>query len=215
MIVLSEKASDTRRPALPSNNSSATFSDPAKLTVFDSPGENLPVHPTLEVEIPFGGMNKSGPMLDPSGVLTETLPPRVLLGTLNLSVLTEADVGSARTWLSVRLLATALGSKCVPEIVISSPPAAKVGEIDEMLGANDSVTVKVSELVTGPSSGVTTLTVPVVAPLGTLTVSEVAVAALTLAVVPLNLTVLEEGVDEKPVPSMVTIEPICAREGLS
>ena len=45
-----------------------------------------------------------------------------------------------------------------------------------------------------------TLTRPVVAPVGTVTLSEPEAAALTVAVVPLNLTVLLAGVALKPYP---------------
>jgi hypothetical protein len=48
-----------------------------------------------------------------------------------------------------------------------------------------------------------------------LTVSEVGLAALTLVAVPLNLTVFEAGVLEKPVPSIVTVVPMSPRSGLS
>ena len=44
--------------------------------------------------------------------------------------------------------------------------------------------------------------------------SEVASAALTVAAVPLNLTVFEAGVLEKPVPSIVTVEPTSPFVGL-
>ena len=46
---------------------------------------------------------------------------------------------------------------------------------------------------------------PLVAPLGTLTVSVVAVAAVTVAAMPLNRTELELGVVLKPCPWMVTV----------
>jgi hypothetical protein len=50
------------------------------------------------------------------------------------------------------------------------------------------MTVNFCALVTGPSV-VCTLTVPELAPFGTVTVNAHSVAALTVAVVPLNLTV--------------------------
>jgi hypothetical protein len=90
-----------------------------------------------------------------------------------------------------------------------------VDDSEEMWGAEDSVTVKLSALVTEPSPGVETVTDPVVAPAGTLTVSEVALAALTPAAVPLNLTVFEAGVVENPVPSIVTVAPTSPLAGVS
>jgi hypothetical protein len=214
-IVLPEKVNETRLPSVASKSISATFSLPANSTVFEVPREKRPVVPTLEVEVPLGGMKRSGPALDPSPVPTDTGPPSVPVGTLNLIVLEEAAVTSGRAWLRRRLLAAMLGPKFEPETVTSSPLTAREGEIDEMLGARDSRTVKLPELMTGPSSGVDIETGPEVAPLGTLTVSELAVAALTLADVPLNLTTLELGVVENPVPSILTVAPTCARAGLS
>lgn len=154
-------------------------------------------------------------MLDPAGVATETLPPSVAGGTLNLIVLDELETTSGLARLRVTASELAVGSKFEPEIVISSSATARVGEIEEMCGAEDSATVKDSGLVTGPSSPVETVTEPVVASTGTLTVNDVALAALTLAVVPLNLTVFEAGMAEKPVPSIVTVFPPSPLDGLS
>ena len=69
------------------------------------------------------------------------------------------------------------------------------------------VTVKMVELVAEFPPTVT-LIVPVVAPVGTEVVIEVAVLAVTMEVVPLNWTVLLAGVVLKFVPVMVTVVPI-------
>lgn len=58
-----------------------------------------------------------------------------------------------------------------------------------------------------------TLIGPVVAPVGTVVVSRFVVAALTEAVVPLNLTVLELGVVLKFWPWMVTVCPTLPWDG--
>ena len=55
---------------------------------------------------------------------------------------------------------------------------------------------------------VVTVIVPVVAPVGTVVVINVVVAELTVAVVPLNLTVFPEVVVSKFVPVIVTLAPI-------
>jgi hypothetical protein len=78
--------------------------------------------------------------------------------------------------------------------------------MEEMLGLADAMTVKLSALATG-SPVVATVIVPEVAPLGTLTLSDKDVAASTVAAVPLNLTVFEAGVEEKPVPLISTVAP--------
>ena len=64
-------------------------------------------------------------------------------------------------------------------------------------------TVKGAPLVAVPPA-VCTLTVPVVAPTGTVTVNSVGRAAVTTAVTPLNLTVLLAGVAPKFVPVIIT-----------
>jgi len=213
LIVLSENWSDTRWPAVPLNSMSATFSVPAKATVCGVPREKRPVVPTFETPVPLGGMNRSGPVLEPEGVATATGPPSLQAGTLNLIEPDEADVTSGLAPLSVRSSSWALASKFDPETVISSPAAASAGEIDEMLGAADSATVKLSGLVTEPFSPAPTVIGPVVAPAGTFTDRAVALAPLTVAGVPLNSTVFELGVVEKPVPSIVTASPTCPRPG--
>jgi hypothetical protein len=151
----------------------------------------------------------------PLGVEAETRPPDVPVGTLNLIEVVDAEANPGRERLSVTTSLEIAESKLDPESVTSSPAAATVGEIEEIWGTEDSPTVKPSALVTGPSSGVETVTEPVVVPIGTLTFNEVAVAALTVAVVPLNLTVSEAGVVENPVPSIVTVAPTSPLAGLS
>jgi hypothetical protein len=131
-----------------------------------------------------------------------------------LIALDELEVTSGLDWLKVTTFERAVASKFVPEVKTSSPAIASDGEIKEICGADDSATVKLS-LATGPSPGVETVTPPEVAPAGTLTVRVVAVAAVTDALVPLNLTVFEPGVVENPVPWIVTVAPTSPRDGLN
>ena len=56
--------------------------------------------------------------------------------------------------------------------------------------------------------------VPVVAVVGTVTVRVLAVAAVTVAATPLNLTVSLAGVALKPEPTIVTVAPGAADVGL-
>jgi hypothetical protein len=67
------------------------------------------------------------------------------------------------------------------------------------------VTVKVTLLLTRPPT--VTTTGPLVAPLGTGTVIFVALQAVGVATVPLNVTVLVPGVVPKFVPAIVTVVP--------
>ncbi len=97
--------------------------------------------------------------------------------------------------------------------VVSAAPAAGLNPVT-VGAATPGSTVNVCELVV-ESEAVATVTVPVVAPDGTVTVRRVAVAAVTVAVVPLNLTVLAPVVVAKPVPPMVTFAPVAARLGFT
>lgn len=72
--------------------------------------------------------------------------------------------------------------------------------------------VKSAELLTVPTEVVTEI-LPVVALAGTTATSWVVVPELSVAVVPLNLTVLEERVEEKLVPVMVTLVPTAPLNG--
>ena len=90
-------------------------------------------------------------------------------------------------------------SKFVPVIVKAVPDVPIVGVKLVIVGAVETLTVKVALLVASPV-GVLTEIVPVVAPVGTLvTICEVD-AETTVAVTPLNLTVLSPGVELNAVP---------------
>ena len=69
------------------------------------------------------------------------------------------------------------------------------------------LTVKLPELVAVLQPTVTEI-VPVPAPGGTVVVMLVAVLAVTMAVVPLNITMLSTGIALKFVPAIVTVVPI-------
>jgi hypothetical protein len=106
--------------------------------------------------------------------------------------------------LNLMVLVPCVEPKPVPVTVTEVPTAPEVGARFVMLGAATTVNA-MPALVTPPT---VTVTLPVVAPVGTVVVSVVEVAAVTVAVVVLNLTVFAEGVVEKFVPVMVTEAPI-------
>jgi hypothetical protein len=94
--------------------------------------------------------------------------------------------------------------KPVPEMATCTPAAPDVGETLEMLGWT--VTVKGAPLLAEPLTVTTTL--PVVAPLGTVTRMLAAVQPLALpALIPLKVTVLLPWLAPKLLPPMVTILP--------
>src|SRR5579859_7963929 len=93
--------------------------------------------------------------------------------------------------------------KFVPLIVTAAPTAPVLIDRLVMLGA--ATTVKLTPLLATPLAFTTTL--PVVAPLGTVTAMLVALQLVTLAAVPLNATVPLPCVAPKFVPLIVTAAP--------
>ena len=102
---------------------------------------------------------------------------------------TERDTGPILT-----LLPAVVGAKLVPVIERAVKHHARVGVIADIEGApSGGMTVKDVRLVIVPFTLVTEI-VPEVAPAGTVAVREELVAAVTVAVVPLNFTVFCAGV---------------------
>jgi hypothetical protein len=156
-----------------------------------------------------GGGTKKSPVLTPVpfGVATERCPDVPAIGT-NVEMLVEvAEVSPARTTLNL-VLSFATTSKFVPEIVTAVPGAPVAGVNPVIVGAPlaPEPTVKEVELFAVPFD-VETVIAPVVAPVGTAATSCVALAEVTVATVPLNLTVFWAGVELNPVPLIVTLVP--------
>ncbi len=93
--------------------------------------------------------------------------------------------------------------KFVPVIVTTAPTAPVVTDRLVMVGA--ATTVKLDPLLSTPLTRTTTL--PVVAPLGTVTAMLVALQVVIVATVPLKFTVLLPWDDPKFVPVIVTAAP--------
>jgi len=108
------------------------------------------------------------------------------------------------------MLFAGVGSKFVPVIVTVVPTCPEAGEKEVMAGGSTIVKLVALALVLPPT---VTVTVPVVAPVGTEVVRVVEVLAVTVAVMPLNLTELLEGVMSKPVPVIVMIVPTEPEDG--
>jgi hypothetical protein len=85
--------------------------------------------------------------------------------------------------------------------------------IEPVVGLQTTVTIKSLVLVAVFPETVTVI-FPVVAPDGTVQVMDVAVLAVTMAVVPLNCTVLLLGIALKFVPVMVTVVPTGPEAGV-
>jgi hypothetical protein len=132
-----------------------------------------------------------GPLLDPEG-------------TVAVMLVGELAVTTAVVPLNKTALFAGIASKSVPVMMIVAPTPPLAGEKPEMVGGG--ITVKLLELVPVRPAAVTVIG-PLVAPAGTVVVILVAVLAVTVAIVPLNFTVLLAGVALKLVPAMMIVAP--------
>ena len=113
--------------------------------------------------------------------------------------------------LNLTVLAPWVAPKFVPVITTDEPTAPEVGFRVVIVGAGV-VTVKLTPLLACVPTVTTTL--PVAAPLGTVTAMLVLLHEVTAAVVPSNLTVLVPCVVPKFVPVIVTAAPAKPEVGL-
>ena len=129
-------------------------------------------------------------------------------GTSTVRLVAVAALTVAFVPLNFTVLLAIVGEKLIPVRVTMVPAVPVVGEkLVRVKGVTGATTVKSLEDVAARLS--TSMEIfPVVAPAGTATVKLVAVAADTVATVPLNFTVLSRRVIEKLVPVSVTTVPI-------
>jgi hypothetical protein len=141
--------------------------------------------------------------------VTVTLPVVAPLGTTATILVADHEVVVAVTPLNVTVLEPLVDPKFAPVIETDVPTAPLAGDNEVMLGVvgggDAVVTVKVLPLLTTPPT--VTVTLPVVAPLGTAAAMLVADQDEAVAVTPLNLTTLVPWVAPKFVPVMVTAVP--------
>jgi hypothetical protein len=141
------------------------------------------------------------PLLATPDAVTTTFPVVAPAGTtatmlLALQLLTLAVV-------PLNLTLPFVDPKFAPAIVTEAPTAPEAGDTLVMLGA--ATTVKLFPLLATPDT--VTSTFPVVAPAGTTATMLLALQLVTLAVTPLNLTVLVPWVDPKFAPVILTEAP--------
>ena len=138
---------------------------------------------------------------------TVIFPVVVPNGTAVVILVAVLAVTLAVIPLNCKVLLAGVVLKFVPVMVTVVPiePAAGVKEV--MVGKAGVVTVKLVALV-AVLPATATVIVPVVAPVGTVVVILVSVLAVTVADVPLNVTVLLAGVILKFVPVIITVVPI-------
>jgi hypothetical protein len=124
-----------------------------------------------------------------------------------LIVVEVDELALEKLMLTFTLLLAAVGSKLVPVMVTAVPTVPTVGVKLVIVGASvEPITIKAAALVAEPA-GVVTPIGPVLAADGTLVMIWVGVAEVTVAGVPLKLTVFWPGVGENPIPYIVTVVP--------
>jgi len=121
-------------------------------------------------------------------------------------------VGVALVPLNLTVLVPCVEPKFDPVMVMQFPTAPDDADSALMLGGAF-VTVKLTPLLARPPTVTTTL--PVLAPLGTEVPILVALQLVAVAVIPLNVTVLDPWADPKLVPETVTGVPIVPELGES
>jgi hypothetical protein len=148
----------------------------------------------------LGTTVKLTPLLSTPAALMITFPVVAAEGTVATIVVADQLVVLAVTPLNLTVLLPFVAPKLVPEMVTDAPTAPDVGDKPLILGAGK--TVKFRPLLALPA--IVTTTFPVVAPAGTVATMLVALQVLTVAVLPLNLTVLLPWVVPNPDPAIVT-----------
>jgi hypothetical protein len=182
--------------------------------------------PVIVTEVPTGPAVGFNPVIESPAAVTVkltallALPPTV---TTTLPVLAPAGTGAVMLValqlvgllaipLNVIVLVLCVAPKLLPEIVTGIPPGPELGVRLDMVGAGK-FTVNATPLLAWPSTVTTTL--PVVAPTGTVVAMLVALQLVTVAAVPLNVTVLVPCVAPRFVPVMVTEVPAGPEVGVT
>src|SRR5262245_4236444 len=189
-------------PATPSNTISAILPAPVSDALRVAPPMVArPVKDTLATVLGGGGTKKSSVLcVAPPGVASESRPDVATAGTGTEMFVAVEDVIAPGMMLNRKRLFPGAGSKFVPVIDTAVPGVPIVGVKLVIVGAPLVVVTVNGALLEADPAGAVTPIVPVAAPAGTVTVSCVALAADTVAAVPLKGTVFWLGVALKPVP---------------
>lgn len=172
----------------------------------------VPTAPAVGLKLEIPGENpttKSTPLLEKPLTVTTTFPVVAPDGTVTAMLVALQLVGVAKLPLKVTTPGT--DPKFVPVIVTGVATVPEVGFRLVITGAGKT-TEKLAPLLETPPTVTTTL--PVVAPVGTGTTMPVALQLVGVAVVPLNVIVLEPCVEPKFAPVTVTEVPAFPDAGL-
>jgi hypothetical protein len=178
---------------------------PVPVIMTDAP--TAPVVGDRLVMVGVGNTVKGRPLLATPLAFTTTLPVVAAVGTVATMDVALQLVIVALVPLNVTVPVPWVEPKPVPAIVTDAPTAADVGDRLVMFGVGS--TVNATPLLFTPLAKTTTF--PVVAPLGTVTLIDVAAQLVMAAAAPLNVTV--PFVEVKPVPVIVTAAPTAPEVG--
>jgi hypothetical protein len=164
----------------------------------------------MEVIARFSITVKLTPLLFTSEAVSTTLPEVAPVGTVTATLVLLQLVGVAVVPLKLTKLDSCVAPKFVPVIVTAVPTVPEV--TDKLVIEGAGTTVKFTPLVPTPLA--LTKTFPVVAPDGTTTPMLSAFQLVTVAAVPLKVTVPEPWVKPKFEPVIVTEAPIAPDAGV-
>lgn len=169
----------------------------------------VPTGPEVGFKLVMVGVTVNNTRLLPIPLtITMTLPVVAPAGTGATIVVSLQLVGAAVFGPKVTVLVPCVAPKLVPVIVTEAPMGPDVGEMLLILGA----TPKATPLLAKPLT--VTMTLPVVAPLGTGAVMLVVLQLVGVAAAPLKVTMLVPCEAPKFAPLMVTEAPKGAKVGL-
>lgn len=154
---------------------------------------------------------KVTPLLDPPAVVTTTLPVDAPVGTVASMVVLFQLVAVAGIPLNVTVLDPWTTPKFVPVMTTDVPTGPEEGLTVVIAGTGGGVVVTVNGMPLLANPPTVTTTLPVVAPAGTVTTMLVGLQLVTVAGVPLKVTVPP---DPKFDPLMVTVVPTIPELGL-
>ena len=177
--------------------------DPKFVPVIVTAAPTAPVVIDRLLMLGAGTTVKLDPLLSTPLVCTTTFPVVAPLGTVVVILVAVQVPTVAVVPLNFTVPVPWLGPKFAPVIVTAAPTAPVVTDKLVILGAG--TTVKFTPLLAWLETVTTTF--PVAAPLGTVTAILDEPHVVTVAVVPLNLTVLLPWVEPNVVPVIVTAAP--------
>lgn len=176
----------------------------------ETPIPPKPAPPPIEIicvpMFPLGGKTMKLLLVDavPTTVETSIHPEVAPSGTVKVRLVVEADVSETGRVFRVTLLALGAAPNPEPVTVTDVPITPEVGENELTVGKLAAAATRKGTTLAALPLGDITLIKPVVAPAGTCTDNFVGVAALTVALAPLNETIFDDGTTLNPVPTIET-----------